>query len=244
MIEARHASLLVSIGAEAAASVRAWRLRAYPWFMAYCAATLIQDACWIAAWPTSTAAYKQVWYVGTWIRLGLQVAMIAEAARLLKVRYPGIEVILPRLAALVATSGLVLAAVGSVDVFRPFPDMYFALYTVTRYSGSVFLVVTAFLAGWSAFFSYGVPPNLRHHATILAVYFLGSSGLYILAWWRLSFLASYAIAAVYVVWASVMRPEGEIAPPMPEPVEDGSAERIEELGKLGDELVRRARAGR
>jgi len=243
MLDPRLMPVAVSIVAEAAASVRAWRLRAYPWFFAYCIATLAQDgAAWIA-WPPSSATYRNVWFAGTWIRLGLQVAILAEAAVLLKSRYKGVEKVLPRLAMSVAAAGLGFALVGTLDLWRAVPGKFYVLYFLVRYSGPLFIVFSAALAAWAWLFPSGVPGNLGRHATLLGLYFCTSSVIqYVLSWWRLDYLAVYNTAGIFLLWALTMRPSVEVpsaiqAAPPPDETARG-------LFDLTGEVFRRARSGR
>jgi hypothetical protein len=239
--------LFVSIVAELIALIRFARMaKTYPIFTAFISVTLIQDVGFLIAWPPSERAYLHVWYAGGVLRLGLVVAIFFEAARLLRGRFPGIEITLARLAMITAAVAMVFATASSLDLIREFPGKYAVLYAIMRYSSSAFLLVALMLGLWTAWFPVGVSENLRRHTFLLCGYFSSQCLAMILLNTSTKWLADYVsvlmAAAFYIAWAVLINPDGEATSEAGLPVKR-PVERAGDRERIHSNLARGARVG-
>ena len=213
-------SIIAEAGAFAALALRgiAW---SYPWFAAYLGInTLLGVGLQVAAAP-NTRAYAIAWMATIPILLGTLVAATLEIVRKIPYHYRGFGSFGRRRLRLLLEAAVAISLISSaLEASGPrwtLLAFVIALHRITTTMLAVYLVLVAsFISRAPARF----PRNLVIHSRLLAGYLLLQSAD--MLWNNLiagghgSDLSNMALTAgstaLFVLWALLLTPEGELAP--------------------------------
>ncbi|HTS76060.1 MAG TPA: hypothetical protein VMG40_07645 [Bryobacteraceae bacterium] len=194
--------------------------RAYPWFVTYLIAGLLQSFIWLAG-PTTSVAYVRAYRWTMPVIIALQAVVVLELWRSLLSCYRGIHRISKWLGVLVLLVGAGVAFSTGFDHLQMHGEpiklvTFHWLMWAARYTGSILCIVCALLSFWAVIFDHGVPRNTSRHGELLAFYFgTQAIGFLVINLTHgtsptVGIYTTLAAAAFYVVWGFRLTVDGNV----------------------------------